>query len=113
MAYGRWCSLRVHNRRVSPTLAKGLVPLAYAFLVLLVINSLGWFLAGYFGYRLYAQLTDALPTMIDDSISRQDSRIERRLERRDNKDPTPTQQDDIGPAPPQDGVLRAGVPWRR
>ncbi len=87
--------------------------MAYAFLVLTILSLAVWGAAGYVLWRLYSHMTDILPTMIDDVISRQDSRIERRVERRENKDSTPTQQDDTGLAQPQDGVLRAGVPWRR
>ena len=87
--------------------------MAYAFLVLTILSLAVWGAFGFAGYRLYVHMTTILPTMIDDVISRQDSRIERRVERRENKDSTPTQQEDTGLAPPQDGVLRAGVPWRR
>ena len=87
--------------------------MAYAFLVLTILSLAVWGAFAYVVWRLYNHMTLTLPTMIDDVISRQDSRIERRVERRENKDPTPTQQDDTGLAHPQDGVLRAGVPWRR
>ena len=87
--------------------------MAYAFLVLTILSLAVWGAFAYVVWRLYNHMTLTLPTMIDDVISRQDSRIERRVERRENKDATPTQQDDTGPAHPQDGVLRAGVPWRR
>jgi len=87
--------------------------MAYAFLILAILSLAAWCAAAYVVWRLYNHMTITLPTMIDDVISRQDSRIERRVERRENKDATPTQQDDTGPAQPQDGVLRAGVPWRR
>ena len=91
--------------------------MAYAFLVLTILSLGVWCAAGYVVWRLYNHMTAILPTMIDDVISRQDSRIERRVERRENKDVTSTQQDDTGVSgggyPPPDGVVRAGVPMRR
>jgi len=87
--------------------------MAYAFLVLAILSLAAWGAAAYVIWRLYQYMTVNLPTMIDDVISRQDSRIERRVERRENKDTTSPQQDDTGYALPQDGVVRAGVPMRR
>ena len=87
--------------------------MAYAFLVLTILSLAVWGAFAFVVWRLYNHMTLTLPTMIDDVISRQDSRIERRVERRENKDATSTQQDDTGFAPPQDGVVRAGVPMRR
>jgi len=87
--------------------------MAYAFLVLTILSLATWGAAAYVIWRLYQYMTINLPTIIDDVISRQDSRIERRVERRDNKEATSTQQDDTGFTPPLDGVVRAGVPMRR
>ena len=87
--------------------------MAYAFLVLTILSLAVWGAFAYVVWRLYNHMTVTLPTMIDDVISRQDSRIERRVERRENKEATPTQQDGAAYDLPQDGVVRAGVPMRR
>ena len=87
--------------------------MAYAFLVLTILSLAVWGAFAFVVWRLYSHMTIILPTMIDDVISRQDARIERRVERRENKDATPASQDDTGPAAPQDGVVRAGVSMRR